>query len=477
MPSAKAKSPRKDWYSISVDTLRGWGFLLLTVVVLAAAYLGYQVWERKALEHEAAQVIEEVGQLIQRVKGGAAAGSSKSDYDVAYQSYEEAYTAYGRGAFRAALASARHSRDLLRSLLDAREAPGAAAQASFMTIQGDVEYRRREGGEWEEAKSHTPLHVGDYVRTSAGASAEILFGDRSVYTVRPHTQFLVSGSGTGAPGAEQTIEMEYGWVDLATNARPNNVKTPGAEARVQRDSEGFVTFDKISKRGRYGALRGGMDVESKGGMKRTVDTFHQVVQTGDLLSEPQSLPGRPQPLEPADNLEVDPTKVPRLVLAWRPVAGVSRYALQVSRNHLFVDNVIDVENRAKTHATLGLRGEGTFQWRVAAYDKGGSPGPWSPARKFRVAALRTGGGEKNANPPQLDLEDVKSYGSIFIVRGKSDPGVRVEINGEPVKVSADGSFQKTVQFTKEGWSFIEIKARDGWGKETVQRHRVFVENS
>ncbi|HVG10240.1 MAG TPA: hypothetical protein VNM67_21230, partial [Thermoanaerobaculia bacterium] len=71
---------------------------------------------------------------------------------------------------------------------------------------------------------------------------------------------------------------------------------------------------------------------------------------------------------------------------------------------------------------------------------------------------------------------VKSYGSIFIVAGNSDPGAQVEINGEQVKVAADGSFMKTVQLEKEGWSFIEIRARDSWGNQTSRRHRVFVEN-
>ncbi|HEY2738433.1 MAG TPA: hypothetical protein VGK45_08510 [Thermoanaerobaculia bacterium] len=85
-------------------------------------------------------------------------------------------------------------------------------------------------------------------------------------------------------------------------------------------------------------------------------------------------------------------------------------------------------------------------------------------------------GVVDKTPPKLDLDDVKSYGSIFIVGGRTEPGARVEINGEQVKTGVDGSFTKTVQLGKEGWSFIEIKARDANGNETVKRHRAFVEN-
>jgi hypothetical protein len=51
----------------------------------------------------------------------------------------------------------------------------------------------------------------------------------------------------------------------------------------------------------------------------------------------------------------------------------------------------------------------------------------------------------------------------------------VEINEEPVKVAADGTFIKTIQLNKEGWSFIEIRARDAWANETVRRRRVHVD--
>ncbi|HSC21416.1 MAG TPA: hypothetical protein VLC07_06785, partial [Solirubrobacterales bacterium] len=208
MPAAKAKSPRKDWYSISVDTLRGWGFLLLAVTVLGGGYLAYRSWERHALEREAAQGIEDVGQLIQRLQGAPAQGSSKADYEAALQGYDEARGDYRQGDYRRAVASARRARNVLLSLLDAKDEPGAQAQASFISVQGDVELRRPEGGDWEEAKSHTPLRAGDYVRTAANGSAEIMFADRSVYTVRPNTQFIVAAPAGGAGAQDQTIEMD-----------------------------------------------------------------------------------------------------------------------------------------------------------------------------------------------------------------------------------------------------------------------------
>jgi hypothetical protein len=469
-------SPRKDWYSISVDTLRGWGLLLLLLVLLVVSWQGYRLWERRALAGEAQAALADARILLQKLEPQGKAGY-KNEYDLAWKSFVEAQEQLKRSSFRAALASAERCRNILLSISDALSPQSGSGQAQFVSLHGEVEFRRGNSEEWEEARGRLWLHSGDNVRTGSGGSAEIIFADGTLYTARPNTQFVVSSvRSAGAGQAEQAIQMEYGWVDLNTSNRPSRVVTPGAQANVRRDSEAFVAYDRESRRGRYGAVRGGLDLTSQGGVERQVGPLQQVTQTGDLLSAAAPLPGRPQPIAPTDHLEIDPSRDRQVVLSWSPVAGAPYYALQVSRNHLFVDNIINVERRTKTRATLGVRGEGTFQWRVAAFDSGGAKGPWSTSRQFRVASLRSAGsGEKDETPPTLDLADVKSYGNIFIVGGKTEPGSKVVVGGEVVKVDAAGSFTKTVQLTKEGWSFIEIRASDGWGNETVKRHRVFVE--
>ena len=388
VPPQKAKSPRKDWYSVSVETLRGMGLLVLVVVVLALGYLGFRTLETQSRERRAAEVIEEVRGLMDRLPNEARSESSfKGEIDAAWLSFQDAQAAFGKRNFQKALESGRRSRNILRSILDALQLPETAGQAQFISIQGGVLYRRGESGDWKEARSRAPLHPGDYVRTSENGSAEIMFLDGTLYTVRPTTQFIVSAGHQG--GTEQAIEMEYGWVDMNTAQSTSQVKTPNAVAQVQQDSEAFVAVSQGSTGGRFGAVSGTVQVEAEGGLTREVQPMQQVVQTGDLLSEPSPLPERPDLLEPADNVSLDLEQVRQVVLAWNPVDGAARYALQISRNHLFVDNVIDVGNRTKTRATLGLRGEGSFQWRVAAF-RDGVQGPWSKPRKFRVASFRTG---------------------------------------------------------------------------------------
>lgn len=463
-----------------METLQSWGLLLFILGLVAVGVLAYRNWDRRSLERESATAIEQAEALRQRLSGEKRVETSfAAEYALARTSLETARVQLAAKEFSSALRNGQSSRGTFQSILDALALRSGAGQAQFAQIQGEVEYRRGDGGDWQEARSRVQLQPGDTVRTGESGSADILFQDGTLYTVRPNTQFIVSPGTGGAGGVpEQSIQMEYGWVNLSTAKSSSNVKTPGAVARVKESSEAYVAVDKGTNQGRFGAYSGGMELSSNGGLKREVGALQQVVQTGGLLSEPKPMPARPEPLEPQDDLLLDLGQSRKLVLAWSPVPGASRYALQISRNHLFVDNVIDAVNRTKVRATLGLRGEGTFQWRVAAFGAGGLQGPWSEPRKFRVVpASQSGAGEKReGNPPELDLDEVKTYGSIFMVAGRSQPGARIVVNGEPVKLGADGSFNTPVQLTKEGWNIIEVRARDAWGNETVRRQRVFVEN-
>ena len=462
---------------MSVDTLRGLGLLLSILAAVGLILYVYRAWDRQSLEREAAAVIEEAGRLLQRLGDDRRIVRFANEFGAARQSFQEAQTKLTAQDFASALASGQRSLNVLRMIHDQLEQPGASGQARFLSIQGEVEYRRGETGDWQTARTRVQLQPGDSVRTSDGGSAEIIFADGSSYMVRPNTQFIVSPVRSGGSEAEQSIEMAYGWVDLSTSDKSSNVRTPRAVARVREKSEAYVAVDKETSRGRFGAYRGSVELSAKGGLKREIGALQQVVQTGDLLSEVRALPGRPETLNPGDNEILDLDHTRRLVLSWSAVPSAGRYALEVSRNKLFVDNIIDVENRTKTQATLGLRGEGSFFWRVAAFSPSGLQGPWSRERKFRVASSRGAGGEKrDTTPPELDLDEVRTYGNIFMIVGRSEAGARIEVNGEQVKAGVDGTFKKPVQLTKEGWNIIEIRARDAWGNETMRRHRVFVES-
>jgi hypothetical protein len=462
------------WYTLSVDTLRGVSVGVLALALLGVGFLAYRWWESHALRREAADLIAEAGELSEQLEHQPELAAFADEYASGLSMLHEALTTYGAGRFDRAVPLARRSRGVLAAILAHLERRSDIGEGHFISVHGNVQFRRGDAATWEEARGRVTLRPGDFVRTAGNGSAEIMFGDGTLYTVRPNSSIIVSGPRNG-DGQQQAIKMDYGWVNLSTASRPTRVETPQADAHVAEESEAFVSIDPDGGRGRFGAVRGSLEVSTRGGERRRVAASEQVVQAGGRLSAPQRLMPAPDLVAPAESQEIDPRQAQVVVLEWQPVTAADGYELQVARDRLFVDRVIEDRGRARTRATLGIRGEGSFHWRVAAEGRDGERGLWSPVRTFRVAGLGSHDGEADREPPSLDLVAITRYGSIFIVEGRTEPGTIVEVNGEPVSVHASGAFTKTIQIVGDGWDFIVVRAHDAWGNTSERRQRVYLE--
>lgn len=385
MPSRSHKRRPSDWYKIDVDTVRG---VFIFVSLLAAVYAAYWGWSRlegRWQRGEYRQVLNDARNMQRTLRGNQGLIDFIDEYNTARSSLRSAQEYAGEERWEPALRSAERGRSLLSAVLANLQSAESNGQAQFISVTSEVEYRRGERGDWLRAFNRGVLYAGDYVKTGDG-SAEIMGVDGTVYTVRSDTVILIGRStGLGGKSAHRSISLSHGWVNLSTARTPSTVETPDAKAEVNEGSSALVAYDGTRRVGRFATYDGSMDVASNAGQRRNLRKLEQVVQTGRSLSEKRRLPAAPLPVDPGDNLEIRLDEMDRLVLSWQPVPGARRYALQVARNRLFVRNIIDVDDRATTSATLGLQGDGTFVWRVAAVGDGDVMGPWSTARRFRVS--------------------------------------------------------------------------------------------
>lgn len=364
----------KYWYKISVDSLRAWIVGLVLVVVGLGGYFGYGVLRLDT-------ALEEARALSAALADDRQIGAFRSEYQTAVSSLEEAERLRRQRKHKEALTEAERSKSVLLSIRDSIRHRTPQGQAQFISVQGGVQFRRGQVGDWQAAHSRTVLQGGDYVRTTGSGSAEVMTAAGALITIRPETVIVVPGRGEGGEG-RRGISLEAGWVNLSTTQRASTVTTPDAEARVMRQSKAEISYDEDRKQGRFAAHRGGIEVTS-GGVKRRIGQFERVDQRSGRLSEVRPVPLAPSPLEPADNFEISLSDTDRIVLRWQRVSGAASYSLQVSHNRLFVDNLIDVERRSRS-ATIGLRAEGSFVWRVATQAADGSRSPWSSPQRFRV---------------------------------------------------------------------------------------------
>ena len=161
---ARRKTIRTDWYSVSVDTLRGWGIFAFVVTAAVVGYFGFREWERHAIEREAVAVVDESRVLIERLHSEPGLADFRSEYDSACATLQQARSHLGRKDYPRALNTGRRARALVLSVLDALRHKGAAGEAQFVTAQGGVDFRRGENGRWEEARGRVVLRSGDYVK-------------------------------------------------------------------------------------------------------------------------------------------------------------------------------------------------------------------------------------------------------------------------------------------------------------------------
>jgi hypothetical protein len=399
LPKPERRVQGKNWYKVSVDTLRLWGFLVVLGVSVLLAYWGYTYLHGRYLSHQVQVALEEGRDLLRELHDAENLVSFRVEYTKARESLQRAQEDLLAGEMRSALADAEFGRGLLRSILDNLRNRSPVGAAQFIAVHGGVEFRRGGRGEWLPARGRVVLFPGDYVKTAGGGSAEVMTVEGTLFTVRPDTVLLIDREETGETSGERTLALESGWVNLSTSQVASRVTTPDAEARVEERSEASVSYNAEQRLANFTAIQGALEVRSHDGHTRRLGDRQQVAQKGETLAETHTLPPAPITVAPRDNLEVFLNESDRLALSWQPVRGAVSYALQVSRNRLFVDNIIDVEGRTKTRATLGLRGEGTFVWRVAATDTDGLRGPWSLPKRFRISGQRTAGGTPGLPQP------------------------------------------------------------------------------
>lgn len=408
MAAGENKNNKRYWYKISVDAVRSWTSVLMLLTIFGGGFVGYRLLSYHLLEREVMLALEEADALAKRLQQDRGITGYREKFSTAKSELSNARVHYENGELPHALGKAERSRSLLSSIVDSLRNRSPSGEAQFITTKGRVEVRRGERGEWRPARGRMVVHGGDYIKTSSNGSAEVMMIDGTLFTVRPGTVVLINRARSSGQGrSARSIALESGWVNLSTANATSRVTTPKAEAEVRQRSEAVVSYDAKKGEGRIAAFRGAVRVASKeDDSVREVGELQQVIQAGGAISAPKRLPDPPELISPDDNLEFYLEGSRQLALAWRPVNGAERYALQVSGNRLFVDNVIDTEQRRKTRATLGLRGEGTFVWRVAAFDSESERGPWSPVHRFRVLASRqTSPSRSGSGASQVDPEE------------------------------------------------------------------------
>ncbi len=465
-----------DWFVIPIHTIRQWG--ILVALLLIAGGVGYAVYSRgrRSPEQRARYEITQAETLLSRAMrsiGSPRPGSNVAQARDFLRDARESFTASRyEQAFRLAIESQSYSRRALGG-------SGGAEQgdASFIFVEGDVALQRAGRSTFEPARQREPLFEGDFVKAGKNGSAEVMFYDGTLFTIRPGSLFECRRPVSSEVSGSQ-VKMISGAINVYTSGSPSTVSTDAATAAIERDSRVSVDVapgdrtEVTSFRGRTTVSTGRESVLLEGRERVTAEAKTQAI------SAKVALPDAPQPILPAENRIYDLKTGDQVELKWSKVPEAARYRLQISRSRLFVPDAteVDLDDRVQTNARVKVSKEGAFFWRVAAIESSGLTSDWSAVRRFKMMTEPLKSGTGDTTPPELAVYPPQQMGNLFLIYGKTEPGAIVTVNAEPADVEPDGSFRKTITVERDGATVLVVKSVDASGNETVRRVRVFVES-
>jgi len=155
----------------------------------------------------------------------------------------------------------------------------------------------------------------------------------------------------------------------------------------------------------------------------------------------------------------------KITLSWDPVDGAQSYRLDWVYINPNTGNqssyfwIIDAP--AHSYTDDEVNPEEPYRYRVGATDKAGNTGPYTDWIDIELY-----------NGPGIDFENgVTAFtnNKVYTLRGTTDPGAAVTVNGTPVDVDADGSFEFSAELSGINATFTVVATKDGVSHTKKQR--------
>jgi hypothetical protein len=352
--------------------------------------------------------------------------------------------------------------------------------ARFQVIEGNVQVKRAGTLEWITATRAVVLRQNDLVQTRSGASAEIHFADGTVFNVRPDSLITIEESSQNPLSRQQrtALSLQSGEASFQTAAQnvpgSTTISTPTVRTTADRDTAGNI---QVADSGATGVriFKGQGQAETRSGQKIALASNQGLnVDAGGAAGPTVKLPTVPLLTAPPNLTEVAYPDLAQGVtlLVWNAVPGATGYRVMVDFSPGFARPLYDRQGVRATQMELRALDAGAYYWKVAAVDSAGSEGGFSELWRFTLAKAPPSA----AAPPPLSVDAAELKGNILHVRGRTEPGASLTLNGERLEVQPDGTFNEFVTFEGGPGATLLVRATSPRGGSAEQRRRVTVAN-
>jgi len=350
----------------------------------------------------------------------------------------------------------------------------AGAVARLTRVEGSVRVKAVGTEVWTKGERSRQLDTGDVVQTDHGSGAEVTFFTGNVVKVRPDSVVLIS-EGEASVAEEATAwHVQSGQVNFELK-RETDIVTATARTRASANSTGNVNVTDDGGTG-VKIFRGSALVATKQGQTVSLTENQAVVvdpkgQAGPMIV----LPPTPSPIAPPGKAQLTYVAPPQVTaqLQWAAVNGAQTYRVAMDYNvqqaDLLLSAALDRPGLAATTHNLEGLDPGSYFWRVAGVSKEGLEGEFSRVSLFSV--VKAPSPEPTAaQAPALTVGVAAVLEGIVQVKGRTDPGASVTVDGHDVKVLPDGSFSEFVKRAEK--EPVVVRATDANGLFTEQKKTV-----
>ncbi|HKQ96945.1 MAG TPA: hypothetical protein VJV75_03635 [Candidatus Polarisedimenticolia bacterium] len=480
MPSPKGSQVLLDWATISYRSI-----IRVAILVVLVLALGGLFWYLRASLHGTPEELArlDIGRAERLLReAGAAAGKEPSriaSVGRADHLLREAKAAFGRHAFPEARASALQSQAFAEKVIAGRGDESFTAR--IFKFEGDVKVKRSSEFVWNPLSGNTALRVGDQIKTSSSGSAQIIYFDGTITTIKPGSLVEIRELSEDPATKVRKVQERVNWGGVSATTADGNaagsvheVETETSTTRSFNRAQFDVTFDAGSRKARTEVHSGSTEVRA-GSQVTTLKPLERIDVPATGLPERSAIPAAPSLLDPTDSrVFLANSGSPDVLLRWGTVGAATNYRLQLSRTALFSGLVLDKPDVKSTSVRIPGLGEGTYYWRVSALDPREQEGPFSEIRRFKVSPAHERAAEDRV-PPALQLNEFLPSGYLVIINGRTEPGSLLTVEGQSIDVYDDGTFTAVVRMKHEGKNDITIVAQDSAGNENRLRKSVFVE--
>jgi len=316
-------------------------------------------------------------------------------------------------------------------------------QARFVNLDGKVQVKKVNTTQWASADYRMSLDKGDLIQTGADGVARVTFADGTTYTVKNDTLIMVEENTVGPDRPTRVgVAITSGALDLSTagweqNGSHAEVRFPADQsvASIQQNSRASVRSDPQSKQNEITVSTGAAELQrgeervELGRYERATFTPGGPVAKSQVLSPPDLVsPGNLQPITVAD-----PARTP-VRFEWKPVAEAAHYTLRVSATSMFTKIVAEKQAKGTSAEVTGLP-PGDYFWGVVATDAQNRAS--EPSDIFKFVLVEQG----KTQDMMLEVETTQLHGAVVEIRGQTEPGAALMVNGQPVaQIDKDGHF-------------------------------------